>query len=154
MSTPPARVREAQEILDLAGTSLGPSDWVDVTQERVDAFARSVDDWRWVHNDPRRAALGPFGRTIGHAHLTEDDGAEATIRAWAEQIVNVHVEGMRKPAHDHLVPWEGDLDVRSALRVLRDVGYAGPATLELSRHSHDAARVARAAAEYLAPVVA
>ena len=70
MSTPPARVREAQEVLDLAGTSLGPSDWVDVTQERVDAFARSVDDWRWVHNDPRRAALGPFGRTIGHAHLT------------------------------------------------------------------------------------
>jgi L-ribulose-5-phosphate 3-epimerase len=91
---------------------------------------------------------------IGHAHLTEDDGVEATIRAWAEQIVNVHVEGMRKPAHDHLVPWEGDLDVRSALRVLRDVGYGGPATLELSRHSHDAARVARAAAEYLAPVLA
>jgi sugar phosphate isomerase/epimerase len=91
---------------------------------------------------------------IGHAHLTEDAGAEATIRQWAEQIVNVHVEGMRKPAHDHLVPWEGDLDVRHALRVLRDVGYSGPATLELSRHSHDAARVARAAAEYLQPVLA
>jgi L-ribulose-5-phosphate 3-epimerase len=90
---------------------------------------------------------------IGHAHLTEDAGAEATIRQWAEQIVNVHVEGMRKPAHDHLVPWEGDLDVRHALRVLRDVGYSGPATLELSRHSHDAARVARAAAEYLQPVL-
>jgi L-ribulose-5-phosphate 3-epimerase len=91
---------------------------------------------------------------VGHAHLTEDAGAEATVRAWAPHIVNVQVEGMRRPVHDHLVPWEGDLDVRGVLRVLREVGYQGPATLELSRHSHDAARIARSAAEFLAPVLA
>lgn len=86
---------------------------------------------------------------VGHAHLTEAAGAEATIREWAPKVVNVHVEGMRRGAHDHLVPWEGDLDVRGAVAALRASGYRGPATLELSRHSYDAVRVARKAFEYL-----
>jgi L-ribulose-5-phosphate 3-epimerase len=86
---------------------------------------------------------------VGHAHITEADGAEATVRAWAGDVVNVHVEGMRKTEHDHLVPWDGDLDVRAVLRALEEVGYAGPACFELSRHSHDAVRVARRAIEYV-----
>ena len=90
---------------------------------------------------------------VGHALLTEEEGAIETVRAWAPHIVNVHLEGMRRGMHDHLVPWEGDLDVRATVRALRDVGYDGPATLELSRHSHDAARVAKAAFEFLAPAL-
>jgi L-ribulose-5-phosphate 3-epimerase len=86
---------------------------------------------------------------VGHAHLTEPDGAGATVRAWAPAIVNVHVEGMRRPDHDHLVPWDGDLDVRAVLATLADVGYAGPACFELSRHSHDAVRTARRALAFV-----
>ena len=86
---------------------------------------------------------------VGHAHLTEAAGAEATIAAWAAKVVNVHVEGMRRGAHDHLVPWEGDLDVRGAVAALGAAGYAGPATLELSRHSHAAVETARRAFEFL-----
>ena len=86
---------------------------------------------------------------VGHAHITEAAGAEATVRAWAADIVNVHIEGMSRAVHDHLVPWEGDLDVRGALRALTDAGYAGPACFELSRHSHDAARIARRAFEFV-----
>jgi sugar phosphate isomerase/epimerase len=86
---------------------------------------------------------------VGHAHITEPDGADATIRAFAADLANVQLEGMRKPVHDHLPPWDGDLDVRSALATLRAVGYRGPACLELSRHSHDAVRIARRAFEYL-----
>lgn len=59
-----------QDVLALKGRSLGPSEWLVVDQERVDAFARAVDDWHWAHNDVELAARGPFGRTIGHAHLT------------------------------------------------------------------------------------
>ena len=87
---------------------------------------------------------------VGHAHLTEAAGAEATVRAWAGHIVNAHVEGMNRGLHDHLVPWEGDLDVRAAVAALRGTGFDGPACLELSRHSHDAARIARRAFEFLA----
>jgi L-ribulose-5-phosphate 3-epimerase len=86
---------------------------------------------------------------VGHAHITEPDGAEATVRKYAPWLANVHLEGMRRAAHDHLVPWEGDMDVRAVVRTLREVGYAGPATFELSRHSHDAVNVARRAFEHL-----
>ncbi len=85
---------------------------------------------------------------LGHAHLTEPSAID-TVRAWIADIVNVHVEGMRRPDHDHLVPWEGDLDVPAALRALVAAGYRGPATLELSRHSHDAVKIARRAYESL-----
>ena len=85
---------------------------------------------------------------VGHAHLTEADGAEATVRAWAEDIANVHLEGMRRGVHDHLAPWDGDLDVAAIVRTLRDVGYAGPACFELSRHSHDAVRTAARAISF------
>jgi L-ribulose-5-phosphate 3-epimerase len=87
---------------------------------------------------------------IGHAHLTESAGAAATIAAFAGDIVNVHVEGMNRGTHDHLAPWDGDLDVRGALAALRAAGFTGPACLELSRHSHDAVRIARRAFDFLA----
>ncbi len=60
----------AEDVLALKGRSLGPSDWFAIEQERVDAFARSVDEWHWAHNDVALAARGPFGGTIGYAHLT------------------------------------------------------------------------------------
>jgi len=48
----------------------GPSSWIDVTQERIDAFAEATGDHQWIHVDPERAAAGPFGTTIGHGYLT------------------------------------------------------------------------------------
>ena len=54
----------------LAGADLGPSRWLEVSQERVDAFARCTGDGQWIHTDPERAAAGPFGGTIAHGFLT------------------------------------------------------------------------------------
>ncbi len=85
---------------------------------------------------------------VGHAHLTEDS-AEGTVRRYAAQIANVHLEGMRRPVHDHLAPWEGDLDLGAVVRALDEVGYGGPATFELSRHSHAAVDTARRALELI-----
>jgi sugar phosphate isomerase/epimerase len=82
---------------------------------------------------------------VGHAHLTEDAGAAATVRRFAPLLANVHLEGMQRPRHDHLLPWEGDMDLPGVLRTLAAVGYEGPATFELSRYSHDAVEVARRA---------
>jgi acyl dehydratase len=58
------QVGGADEVLRLVGRELGPSGWVTVTQENVDSFGRSVDDWHWAHNNPDRAASGPFGTAI------------------------------------------------------------------------------------------
>lgn len=60
----------ADDIERLLGRDLGPSDWLEVTQGRVDAFADAANDRYWIHNEPDRAAQGPFGGPIAHAHLT------------------------------------------------------------------------------------
>jgi acyl dehydratase len=53
-----------------AGMELGPSRWLEVTQERINAFADATDDHQFIHVDPERAAQGPFGTTIAHGYLT------------------------------------------------------------------------------------
>jgi acyl dehydratase len=60
-------------IRDLAsrvGEEVGVSPWVDITQERIDTFARAIDDFQWIHVDPARAKDSPFGGTIAHGFLT------------------------------------------------------------------------------------
>jgi sugar phosphate isomerase/epimerase len=90
---------------------------------------------------------------VGHAHITEARGAEEAMGRYAGRlIVNVHLEGMRRAVHDHLPPWEGDMDVRAVWRALQASGYEGPATYELSRHSHAAVDTARRAFAFLMDV--
>jgi len=52
------------------GAEFGPSSWIEVSQERIDAFADATGDRQWIHVDRERAAEGPFGGTIGHGYLT------------------------------------------------------------------------------------
>jgi acyl dehydratase len=59
-----AAVQEAE------GRHLGYSDWLEITQERVDQFAEATGDFQWIHVDPQRAKDGPFGGTIAHGYLT------------------------------------------------------------------------------------
>jgi acyl dehydratase len=63
-------VNGADEIKALAGRDLGASDWLEVTQERVNAFADATGDHQWIHVDLDRAAAGPFGAPIAHGYLT------------------------------------------------------------------------------------
>jgi sugar phosphate isomerase/epimerase len=56
---------------------------------------------------------------------------------------------MRRPRHEHLPPWDSGFDVRAALQALDAAGYTGPATLELSRSSHNAVEIARRSFDYL-----
>ena len=58
------------EFVAAQGEELGPTDWLDVTQDRVNLFADATDDHQWIHVDPERAANGPFGGTIAHGLLT------------------------------------------------------------------------------------
>lgn len=58
------------EAASARGQPLGPSDWVVIDQQRIDAFARATGDDQWIHVDPVRAAQGPYGATIAHGYLT------------------------------------------------------------------------------------
>ena len=58
------------EFVAAAGSQLGPTEWMEITQDRVNLFADATDDHQWIHVDPERAAAGPFGGTIAHGLLT------------------------------------------------------------------------------------
>ncbi|MFE1315583.1 MaoC family dehydratase [Streptomyces sp. NPDC058755] len=63
-------VNGLDELKKLAGSDLGISEWIEVTQERIDTFADATGDHQWIHVDPERAKEGPFGAPIAHGYLT------------------------------------------------------------------------------------
>jgi acyl dehydratase len=107
-----------------AGDELGPTRWVEVGQERVDAFAGATEDSQWIHTNRQRAAEGPFGTTIAHGFLTlsllpalwfevaDEDGRRLTI--------NYGVNRVRFPA-----PVPVGSRVRAAFRVEEVVAVDG-----------------------------
>jgi acyl dehydratase len=52
------------------GQEVGVSPWVEISQERIDTFAKAIDDFQWIHVDANRAKSSPFGTTIAHGFLT------------------------------------------------------------------------------------
>jgi acyl dehydratase len=87
---------------DLIGKQLGPTEWFDVAQERIDEFAHATDDPQWIHVDPVRAAEGPFGTTIAHGFLTLSLCiplmAEALVLDGYRMGINYGVNKVRFPA--------------------------------------------------------
>ena len=63
-------VNGIDELKGLVGQDLGNSEWLEITQERVNTFADATDDHQWIHVDPERAKSGPFGGPIVHGFLT------------------------------------------------------------------------------------
>jgi len=62
--------KSPNDLMGQEGICFGPTEWLVVTQERVDQFADATDDHQWIHVDPERASAGPFGAPIAHGYLT------------------------------------------------------------------------------------
>lgn len=62
----PIRPTSIRDLKNLVDTKLGPTEWHDITQERIDAFADLTGDHQWIHVDPERANDSEFGSTIAH----------------------------------------------------------------------------------------
>jgi acyl dehydratase len=60
----------AEGVKSMVGKEWGRSDWLQVTQDRINQFADATGDHQWIHVDPERAKAGPFGATIAHGFLT------------------------------------------------------------------------------------
>jgi acyl dehydratase len=52
------------------GTEIGVGPWLVIDQQRIYAFTAATDDHQWIHIDPEKAAVGPFGATIAQGYLT------------------------------------------------------------------------------------
>jgi acyl dehydratase len=67
------------ELKAKAGEELGVSEWQEVTQDAIDAFADATGDHQWIHVDPARAAQTPWGSTIAHGLYTLSLGPQFTF---------------------------------------------------------------------------
>ena len=87
-------------VKDCSGASLGPSEWLAITQERIDTFANATDDHQWIHCDIERAGReSPYKTTIAHGYLTLSLAPELlaqiiSIGGW-ETAVNTGLEKLR-----------------------------------------------------------
>lgn len=77
------------ELQDAVGQHLGTSEWVEITQERINGFADATDDHQWIHVDPDKASEGPFGATIAHGYLTL-----ALVNRFLPEIIDVQGTSM------------------------------------------------------------
>ncbi|MFN7132023.1 MAG: MaoC family dehydratase [Myxococcales bacterium] len=64
-------VGSLEEVKQLKGKTLGPTEWKVITHEQVNDFARATGDFQWIHTDPERAAReSPFKKTIAHGYMS------------------------------------------------------------------------------------
>ena len=123
---------ERRALADLDGFS-GVSDWVEVTQERIDAFAEATGDRQWIHVDPERAAAGPFGGTVAHGYLTLSLGPALFYDLLevedAGLIVNYGLNRVRFPAP---VPAGSRVRMRCEITRVERADWGAQATLALT----------------------
>ena len=104
------------------GEELGVSDWVEVTQEMIDAFADATGDHQWIHVDPERAKDTPFGGTIAHGLFTLGLGPQFSYSMFSiEGIafgINYGYDRVRFPAP---LPVNSKVRMRATLSDIQDV---------------------------------
>ena len=108
----------------------------------------SLADWERLRD---AASLPDFGLTldVGHVPCTERITPAEAIRRYAAALRTVHLDDTRNGVHEHLQIGDGEIDWRDVLAALDEAGFAGIASVELSRHSHAAPEAARVALERL-----
>jgi acyl dehydratase len=99
----PPRTIAFDNLSSLAGERLGSSDWIEITQEMVDAFADVTGDRQWIHCDPQRAHCeSPYGTTVGHGFLTLSLGpmlaGQIFALAGARLTINYGLNRVRFPS--------------------------------------------------------
>jgi acyl dehydratase len=117
----------------LAGADLGASDWLTVTQDRVNKFADATDDHQWIHVDTERARTGPFGATIAHGYLT----LGLVIPLWTQILqmegvavaVNYGLNRVRLPAP---VPVGSQVRLHARVSAVKDVADAVQLTVDFT----------------------
>jgi acyl dehydratase len=114
-----------EQLASMIGQDLVVTDWLEVTQERIDRFADATDDHQWIHVDAERARSGPFGRTIAHGYLTLSLIAGFSQRNLAlEERMSINY-GLNKVRFPAPVPVGGRVRARFTLKSLAPID-SGP----------------------------
>jgi acyl dehydratase len=110
------------ELKAKVGEELGVSEWREVTQDAIDAFAEVTGDHQWIHVDPERAAQTPWGGTIAHGLYTLSLGPQFTFALFTIEGfafgLNYGYNKVRFPAP---LPVGSRVRMRAALTSVEDV---------------------------------
>lgn len=115
-----------EEFKNSAGRELEPSDWFEISQDRVNQFADATMDHQFIHIDPERAAATPFGGTIAHGFLT------LSLMVHLNKQHSLQPEGMKMVINygsdkvRFLVPVRVGSRVRSVQKILEVSHRGGP----------------------------
>ena len=121
------------ELKELVGEHLGYSDWLEITQERVNLFADATGDHQWIHVDPERAKDGPFGGPIAHGYLTLSIGPMLAPQVCAVTGVKMAVNyGCGKVRFPSPVPVGSKLRLGAKLLGVDDVAGGAQVTMEFA----------------------
>ncbi len=111
-------------------------------------FIDTMDKFEQLH----KAILhSKFGLTldIGHLECMNEIPLLPHLEKWGSVLWNIHLEDMRRGAHDHLPPGEGSIDFGKVFEGLNEIKYEGGVHWELSRHSHDAVETAHKCRQFM-----
>jgi acyl dehydratase len=104
------------QLSDAVGEDLGTTDWMEITQDRVDAFADATGDHQWIHVDVDRAKEGPFGGTIAHGYLTL-----SLIPQFTPQLFSLETPGARLNYGVNKVRFPNPVKVGSKIRATAQI---------------------------------
>lgn len=114
------------ELQQHVGQHLGYSDWLEITQERVNQFAEATGDFQWIHVDVERAKAGPFGGPIAHGFLTLSLAPGLLKDVWQVRGAKMGVNyGLNKVRFPSPVPVGSKVRAGAALKEASDVGGGG-----------------------------
>jgi acyl dehydratase len=110
-------IASLEDAESLVGQELGVSDWLEIDQQRIDAFAAATGDRQWIHVDPDRARNeSPYGATIAHGLLTLSLIPALSKQCFVVQNAKMGINyGLNKVRFVTPVPANGRVRVRSRL---------------------------------------
>ena len=111
-------------------------------------FIDTMDKFAELHAKVNHPAFG-LTLDVGHLVCLGETPVGDHIRRWKDRLWNVHLDDMKPGVHDHLKFGEGVVDFADVFAALKEIGFTGMASVELSRHSHDAVATARSSLEFL-----
>ncbi len=138
---PPRVIEDLDDLKSFAGREIGMTDWLVVTQERIQQFAEATEDRQWIHVDPERAKReSPYRTTIAHGFLTLSILSflmkqAIQIKSGVRMAVNYGLNRVRFPS-----PVRADSKIRGrfTLLTLKEVSNAFEAVFSVSVESEGA----------------
>jgi acyl dehydratase len=126
-------IKGLDDLKGAEGDDLGTSEWHEVTQKDIDAFADVTGDHQWIHVDPDRARQTPFGGTIAHGYYTLSLTPRFSEQIYALEgfafAINYGLNRVRFPAP---LPVGSKVRMHAKLRELEEVPGGAQLTVEVT----------------------